>query len=347
MKSIALQRSLITLGFLALAGCGGGGGTAGSSGNQAALSADQAASEQFLLAPNASYSLHWELPLSGAPLNGVHYLSEAHASMTASPLTAGTQKLTETSPTSIAKSLSLPTGAPDRYLVNGTILVGSSSLGNVSYQGTGVRVDTLALDGTTVVDSTLRTNISVVPLTGAVTAAPTDFAQFFNSLYFNPSLLSASATWSAGAAYEKYTVTEIGDLYTVVDFTGTTTGNAPTPVASGTTIAALMAAGGIVSNSDATTYTLGNGSVSTIDSVVTYVASNPRPASTTPTFRTYYQLNGNVYVGSLIKSGTVGGGNPFPVAVPGTTGITTNFTQNFQIRLNAAAAASLRTAVTF
>jgi len=268
--------------------------------------------------------------------------------MTASPLTAGTQRLNETSPASIANSLGVPAaGAPGRYLVNGAILVGSNTQTNLSYQGTGVRVDTLAVDGVTVVDSTLRSNYSVVPLTGAVAAAPTEFTQFFSVLYYNPALLNASTTWSAGAAYEKFTGTQIDDLYTVGDYTGATTGNTPTPVASGTTIAALMAAGGISSSSDAAIYTLTNGSVSTINGVTTYVASNVRPNLTTPTYRTYYQLNGNVYVGSLIKSGTVQGGNGYLVATPGTTGYTINYSQNYQIRLNAAAVTSLHAAVTF
>ncbi len=107
----------------------------------------------------------------------------------------------------------------------------------------------------------------------------------------------------------------------------------------------MIAAGGIAG--DGITYTLANGSVSTINGVTTYVASAPLSDLTTPTYRTYYNLNGNVYAGVLIKAGTIEGGNPFPVAIPGSAGFTVNFTQNFQIRLNAAAVASLRAAVTF
>jgi hypothetical protein len=209
-----------------------------------------------------------------------------------------------------------------------------------------VRFDALAADGATVIDSVLRSNYSVVPLSGAVTAAPTDFAQFFNSLYFNPTLLNAAATWSAGAAYEKFTGTQIGDVYSVGDFTSATTGNLPAPVAINTTIAALITAGGIAA--DGTTYTLANGSESVINGVTTYVATNPVPNETTTGFRTFYELNGNVYVGALIRSGTMEGGNPFPVATPGAPGGFTNmFTQQFQIRLNAAAVASLKAALTF
>lgn len=278
-------------------------------------------------------------------MNGVNYLTEAHASMPASPATAGTQKLIESATTSIANTLAVPAGVPTRYLNNGAILVGSGSQNDVSYQGTGVRVDDLAIDGVTVVASTLRSNYSVVPLSGSVATAPTEFTQFFNSLYLNPTLLNASIQWNVGAAYVKYTGTQLGDLYTVVDNTGTTTGNTPTPTATGTTIAAMIAAGGIPG--DRMIYTLANGSVSTINGVTTYVASAALPNLTTLIFRTYYNLNGNVYAGTLIKSGTIEGGNPFPVAIPGSAGTTVNDSQNFQIRLNAAAVASLRAAVTF
>jgi hypothetical protein len=189
--------------------------------------------------------------------------------------------------------------------------VGSGSLNSANYQGTGIKVNSLAVDGVTVVDSQLRSNLSVVPLSGAVAAAPSDLAQWFNALYYNPSLLSASAVWGTGAEYLKYTSTELADTYTVEDFTGSTTGNTPTPVGTGTTIAALMAAGGIASSEDGTTYTLTNGSVVSVGGVTTYVASVVRPDLTTPAYRTYYELYGNVYTGSLVKAGTVLGGNVY------------------------------------
>jgi hypothetical protein len=334
-----------------LIGCGGGSGnnSSSSTANQGALSTDHKTFEQFALAPNASYSIEWSLPLSGTPANGINYLIESHASIAESPSTGGTQQLNGSSPTSLANSLSVPaTFAVARYLINGAIVVGSGSLNNASYQGAGIKVDSLAVDGVTVVDSQLRSNLSVVPLSGAVTAAPADLAQWFNSLYYNPSLLSASSVWGMGAAYLQYTATEVADTYTVADYTGSTTSNTPNPVASGTTIAALMAAGGISSSIDGTTHTLTNGSVSSINGVTTYVASTVRPNLTTPTYRTYYELNGNVYTGGLVKAGTVLGGNSYPVAAPGTSiGYTVNYSQQYQIRLNAAAVASVRAAVTF
>lgn len=196
-------------------------------------------------------------------------------------------------------------------------------------QGARVKVNSLAGDGVTVADSQLRSNLLAVCLGGAVAAAPGDLAQWFNALYCNPSLPGALAVWGAGAGYLKYTSTELADTCTVEDFTGTTTGNTPTPVATVTTIATLMAAGGIASRDGDATCTLTNGSVMSVGGVTTYVttyvASVVRPNLTTPTCRTCYELYGNVSTGSLVKGGTVPGGNVYLVAAPGRlTGYTLN-----------------------
>ncbi|MFM0151397.1 hypothetical protein [Paraburkholderia sediminicola] len=343
----------IAFGFVAtLTACGGGhSGSSSSSSNTPTLSADQTAFQSFALTPNQAYRTDWNLPASGKPVSATNYFVDSYSSLAASPGT-GTQKVTNSALASIATTLPIPAAAslPERYLVAGNIVIGSGPayITNISYQGTGVRADTLAVDGATTVDSKLRTNISVVPLSGTVASAPTDLVQWFNFLYFNTALLNTTTAWAAGASYMKYTETEIGDMYTVEDYNGATTGASPVPVATGTTIAALMAAGGIGSGSDGTTYTLGNGTVSTIKGVNTYVATAVRPDRTTPTYHTYYDLNGNVYTGNLVKDGTVIGGDEYPVAAPGTTsGYTLNYSQNFQIRLNTAAITSLQGAVTF
>lgn len=328
-----------------LAACGGGGSTSSAAQSQPTLSADQQTFEQFTLGANQAYQVNWFLPISGAP-SGASYLTEVHASVAASPLTAGTQAFNATTATSLANTLSAPsTSTPGRYLINGTIVVGSLSLNKVSYQGTAIKVDLLSADGSTVVESKLRSNLSIVPLSGTVKSAPTEFQHWLSPLYFNPALLSTSASWTSGSAYLQYTATQAADTYTVVDYTGSTTGNAPNPVASGTTISTLMTSGGIVSSSDGTTYTLSNGAVSTINGVKTYVATAARPNLTTTEYRTYYELNGNVYTGSLVKAGTVAGGTAYWVASG--SGNTINYSQQVQIRLNASAIASLKAAVTF
>ncbi len=314
------------------------------------LSADQAVYEQFVLSPKTSYKLYWNLPVSGLPVSGSNYFVTNYFSLPASPLINGTQRMTNSPLTSISSTLTIPAAAsaPVRYLVSGQIVVGSNPIyiNDISYQGTAIKEDMFAVDGTTVVERYLRTNYSTVPLTGAVISAPTDFAQFFGALYYNSSLLSSTATWGAGAAYTKFTQTNLGDTYQVFDYgTTTTTGNTPAPVATSSTLSVLMSSVGIAA--DGTTYTLSNGIVSTINGIKTYVASNPMPNRTTTQYRTFFELNGNVYTGSLIKDGTVIGGSAYPVAVPGTSlGYAWNYSNRYQIRLNAAAVTTLQSAVT-
>lgn len=328
-----------------LVGCGGGGGD--SPAPVAVLSADQAVFENLILSPSSSYGYNWVFPVTGAAVTGTHYFAETHATLVASPLTNGVQKNSNSAYSSLATTLALPANfAVTRYLLNGQIMAAAfPSTSNASYSGTGVRIDSLAADGTTVLSSRQRSGFARVPLTGLVNAAPADLAHWFNDLFFNTSLLSTTAQWSANAAYISYTETNVGTTYKVIDYTGTTYGASPTPVATGTTIAALMAAGGIVSGPDSTTYTMANGSLSTVNGIPTYVATSVRPKTTTPTYHTYYEINGNVYSGEVIQNGTVIGGSTYYVTTGG--GTTTSYGPNIQLRLNKAANDSLKAALTF
>lgn len=331
-----------------LVACGGGGGGGGDSvAPVAVLSADQAVFENLILSPGSSYSYSWLLPSTGAAVTGTHYLAESHASLVASPLTNGAQKNSNSAYTSLATTVALPANFEvTRYLHNGQIMAEATpTTSSASYSGTGVRIDSLAADGTTVLRSRQRSGFASVPLTGLVQAAPADLAHWFNALFSNTSLLSPTAQWGANAAYISFTETNVGTTYKVLDYTGTTYGTSPTPVATGTTIAALMAAGGIVSISDSTTYTLANGSVSTVNGVPTYVATSVRPNTTTPAYHTYYEISGNVYSGEVIQNGTVIGGSTYHTTSGGVT--TTSYGPNIQLRLNKVANDSLKAAVTF
>jgi hypothetical protein len=337
--------TLLLVAFAGTEGCGGGGGSSSSP----TASADQQVFEQFTLAPTVAYALDWDLPVFGTPLAGTNYIAQTHASLNASPLNGSTQALDYSAAVSISSTLPLPTvSSVTRYLINGQIVAGAPSLKNVSYSGPAVRVDNLAADGSTIVQSLLRSNFAMVPLSGAVVAAPTEFAQYLNALYYNSALLKTSATWQSGAAYLRFTETNMSDCYEVIDYAATTTGTSPTPVATGTTIAALMQAGGIYSSLDQMTYTSNDGAISTVNGVTTFIATNPRPYLTTTAYHTFYQLNGNVYDGTLIKANATIGGNPYEVAAPGTAqGYTVNYTQAYRIQFNAAAVNSLQAALTF
>lgn len=89
-----------------------------------ALSADQQRFEALLLAPGqGSHALRWNLGLSGPPINGTHYLMVETATMAASPLGLGAQRITQAAPRSLSPTLDLPSAEPTRVLKDGSILV--------------------------------------------------------------------------------------------------------------------------------------------------------------------------------------------------------------------------------
>ena len=105
---------------------------------------------------------------------------------------------------------------------------------------------------------------------------------------------------------------------------------------------------GLTSVSDATTYVLADGVVGTVGGVPVWVATVARPQSSTlsstPQYRTYFQLNGNVYSGALIKDGAVLGG--YPVSNPAGATVADRLTfLPFQIRMNKAARDSVAAAL--
>jgi hypothetical protein len=334
-----------------LVACGGGGSTGG--GTTPVLSADQTVFESIALAPNASYSTIWSLTSSGTPKTltcTACYIASTYSSIPASPLTAGTQTFSKSPYVLLSNTVPLPTLGVTRYLQNGKILAGTNpDSAQASYQGDAVKVDLLAADGVTVVSSHLRTGYASVPLTGLIKNSP---AELINSslIFLNTSTLASTATWITGSAYVKYVGTNSGDLYQVFDNTTTTYSTTPTPVATGTNINALMTAGGIGSISDSTTYTFANGSLSIRSGVNTYVATSKRPSSAsvfvgTDSYRTYYEINGNVYTGQLIKDGAINNTPIFSLPVNGVNAQL--LPSKYQLRFNKAAHDSIKAGLTF
>ncbi|WP_431104072.1 hypothetical protein [Roseateles noduli] len=307
------------------------------------LSANQQAFENLILSPNAgSYFLHWNLNYSGPQINVTNYAYSDFGVLTASPLTNGPQINAQSAPHNITSTLALPSPGPTRVLKNGVVLVVPATAGSnkVSYVNSDVRVDSLAADNTTVAFSEIRSNYVTVPLTGTIAATPADFVHFHNSFFSNAGVLNAAATYAAGSSYVKFAQTNKGDRYNAFDCTTATTGAAVTPCRTGMTLTAAMTAG-IVSNSDGTTYVLANGAVRTVDGVPVWVATNPRPQSATLSstvqYRIYFELNGNVYTGALIKDGTLLGGSYYVSNPSGATAVDRLTFLPFDIRMNKAA----------
>jgi hypothetical protein len=315
------------------------------------LSADQQAFENLLVAPAAgSHELYWNLNLSGPETSGVNYAWTDSATLALSPLTHGPQTTTETAPVNLTTTLALPADAPSRILKNGAIVVmplqgvGSTA----SYVGSDVQIDFLAADNTTVLWSQTRTTYTTVALSGVMAGSTDDAAHFYNSLFANPAILKPAATWLPGAAYTKYFSTMKGDRYLAIDCITATTGVNVSPCFSGTTLTAALTTG-ITSASDATTYHLGDGAITSVGGVSVWVATAARPVAAvlclTSQYRIYFELNGNVYTGSLLRDGA-GFTTSYYVSNPAGATITDRLTfLPFQIRLNKAARDSVLAAM--
>ena len=282
------------------------------------LSTDQQLSESVGLATaGGSYDLDWNLNYVGSQSSTTNYLVAEYSTLSVSPLTNGPQLVQEQPYQKIATTLASDPAAPTRVLKNGVILVvpGTQGWYNISYVNSSVREDILASDGTTVAYSVIRSNFAVVPLSGALHSAPMQVTDAFGATFISPSVLDTTTNWATGAAYVTFTNTNLGNLYKVFDCQATTTDANVSACQTNTTLAAAMAAGE-TDTADGVTYSTANnnGTMQTIGGVPMWIANSPRALSSvgavTQEYRIYFQLNGNVYTGSLIQDGaTFGGGH--------------------------------------
>jgi hypothetical protein len=337
-------------GVLTCTGCGGGSSSSTpTTGSQ--LSADQKAFEDYFVAPAAgAYSILPNLTYSGAQVSGTNSLEYSVASLPASP-TMGAQS--DSIPRQdMATTLPLVEPDPNRMLQGGQLWIQSTdpSANIITFTSAG-EVDTksLAVDGTTVLADHTQSGYAEVSLSGPLNSAPSEFINYFNNLFANASVLNPSATFQLGSAYLKWTATANADYYVAVDFGSTkTTDTNVIPVATNTSLSSALTTG---IADDGTTYTLGEGAISTPtgEGVPVWVATAPLAETTAGTatteYRVYFQLDNNVYKGYLIKAGTVMGGNsyiitPASAGKPAVRGYT-----NYQIRLNKEAFESIQAAL--
>ncbi len=319
-----------------------GGGVKPTTPTTPTLSANQAAFEEFLLNPaGGSYQFRWSTVLSGSTVT-LRSLSADFATLTASPLTAGPQISVQSPTINVSQTLPTIEPLPTRILKDGAILVvpGTGGANRVTYVGNDVRVDTLAEDKSTVAYSFLRTDFQNVSLSGPLTSAPTDLLRFHDQLLAHPVAVDPSATFLPGSKYSKFTRTNLGDRYIVADCGPTTKTALVTSCAVGTTLTVALTNGLSVSG-DATVYRLAGGTVRTVGGVNIWVASAPRPKTSMLTYhdeyRTFFELNGNVYAGSLVKDGAVMGSSVY-LSNPNGASLPERFTPlPYDLRLNKAA----------
>jgi hypothetical protein len=378
---------------VAMVGCGGGGG-----GDEEpappSLSGVQAAYESVALAGNGGmHNLLWKLPTSGAPSAGAgdFIVDIGSSGLANSPLTGGTQA-NSAAWTSLSSALALPTlpinlsvptnnpvyipttgqtyRAPDRVVQNGAVLVVSSSpttLQRVSYVGDNIRIDTLAVDGSTVAYGNLISMVNVVDVAAQPIAAASDgtLAMWLDreGLISNAAaLLKTGATFAAGSSYLKFTATRVADTMFTGDctLTQTTASTTPVPCQTGKTL-------GGTSQTTESNFADGTGGTAKVWNLATegticelaaqaagtscppfgvryWVATTSRTSTmnvpeTTDAYRVFFEMGGNIYTGTLQRTGAQIRENLGSNAAPNV--------QPFYIRVNSTFVQSLQAALKF
>ena len=292
--------------------CGGGGG--GSSPPvQPILSQDQKTFESVNL-QGGQFSLLWKFPYGGGNLvSGTDYLSAvSNGLLPQSPAQGGAQVQTGHS-TSLDAALAGRTFAPTRYVSAGSVVVAPlDAMRRVSYVGDSVRVDYLASDGSTVLASAQFSQYAVVPLSGAMGNSPEELladVPIQDWIGFNN--FAATATWQAGSAYVTQHGVRVGDVVIAQDCPNdttptTTTGSQPAPCATGQTLEQIFPATLPLQTLKPYEHELlADGRIAQVAGVRMWVANAPLPLeqSSTPAYRVYFELDGNVYAGLLEKDG--------------------------------------------
>jgi hypothetical protein len=330
------------------AGCGGGGGSSSSASTQASSNLSQAQQnyEQFALASNGGQhyvdgSLVLSTSSTGAlTVNSGSAFFTQDSALPQSPAVAGPQMLT-TGTSSLSSNLAVPTINPDRYVINGNIVLGAVPAKiQVSYNGANVQETDLAADGQTTVQTLLGTSYTVVPLSGAISASPSELFTgsslgILTTTINGNTLYNTQATWQSGSAYMKVTRQVVGDTLLAGDCAlPATTGTNLTPCS--TTATTLENFFPHLSLADNVTYNLSDGQIVTLAGVRAWVA-NTATAPLGTQYRVYFQANNQIYSGALLRNGTTLSILPNGSTTP----------QTFYIFLNAAARQSIAAAISF
>lgn len=345
--STRITLAVTLIGALSLTACGGGGSSSSPATTPVNLSAVQQNYESYALASNGGgHYLRGSLVITTSSTGALSVSPDSsfftqNSSLPQSPAIGGPQMLTTGSST-VASGFAVPTLTPDRYLVNGAVVTESiPDQVQVSYNGDNVQETDYASDGKTVTMTLLGTSYTNVPLSGAISASPSELFDdsalgLITNTVNGASLYNTAATWQTGAGYTKVTRNVVGDTVFAGDcMAPSTTGSNVTPCS--TTISTLEAFFPYASTIDGKTYNLSDGQIVTLAGGVRAWVANAALNTATPEYRVFYQSNGEIFGGAMMKDGTVIALYP--------NGSTT--AQNFYIFLNKAAVQSVASALTF
>jgi hypothetical protein len=209
--------------------------------------------------------------------------------------------------TTLDANLKVVALAPTRVVQAGQVWVVPSPLTKrISYVGQGIRVDELATDGQTSLQSYLLHDFSVTPLSGAIASSPPELLTALPldewTSYGN---FLVNASWQAGAEYIKRQGLRLGDVVFAQDCAN----KYPAPPATTTTLPLACATGATLGNSffpisllssnnhPTETDFLSNGRIIDWQGIPMWVASRPLPQeqSATENYRVFFELDGSIY----------------------------------------------------
>ncbi len=297
------------------------------------------------------YSLDWNLAASGAQTSGVNYFFGQQTTVPQSPLNIGSVTTIE-SFANLSNSLPFSTDSTTPVLLaNNYDFEANHGSVNLSYDVNGIEIQDLDVSGAVKGRAYTRTEMVFTPLSGPLSATPTQLKQLLNVVFSNPNVLDQTATWQPGAGYFTFKEVAANDEFIFQDCNGQPATAAPTiatpvyasfcPVTGGSDITATMTTG-IPDPVNNVTHVLADGAVHTLQGTSVWEAANPNPAAypgQTVNYLAYAQTTGGqVSQGYVIRQGTVIAGEGLE-----TVNGVTQYPQ-IHFRINAQAFATLKAA---
>ena len=278
----------------------------------AKLSSDQELFESVELG-GGEYTLSWNLSLGESVLSSTNYFyATSTGGLIYSP-SEGRQLQTSAAVTLI-DALSVPATSPTRVLLNGKVwLQPSLTERMVSSVGSEIRTDFLATDGMTVLSSNQLNNFSITPLTGSMSQSPEELlAKYPLTEWIGSNRFSVNSNWLPGSAYIKLKQTRLNDAIFVQDCANSQISSPvnsllPAPCETGSVLEQNFPFRDFsrTSGHGIEVDEFDDGTISIVQGVRTWISNNPLPGNTTKAYRTFFELNGNVYMGNLERKNTV------------------------------------------
>jgi len=337
----------VTLSTAFLAACGGGGGTDVTP-TTTTLSATQSNFEAAAI-KDSYVNFGWSVPETNVvPTPGTHHFYRSNFSVSTSPST-GTQTLSS-SVNNLSTTLALPTLSNQyvyRVLKSGVIYASNmQSKTEISYLGSDVVATNFATDGLTKLYSAVYDSWSApIALNGQISSTPIVKSFLGFTRLTTPVNFDFTKNWLAGSSYNTRKGYRQADTLFVYDWTGDTyAANVASYPGTESTIenffnsSTNLAAGG--ATSDNVVYAISDGVIKSVEGARAWVATNKRPnsAAATDEHLTLFELNGKIYWGGLQKAGT---------RFKSIDGVDRTIVNDYSIRLNSTAGASIQQAIKF